>query len=142
MMNLIGKWNIVETIQYNEKKGSMDWVKAEDYLAQDDLDREMAEMLKYQVLFEEDGSFGFLMPMPEDISQKELDEALAAGEFELRDGMLLVDKHHWKVENGKNLADTGHEAEVMGEKVGPWEELKEIGTDTIEMMMFRLRKAE
>ena len=142
MINLIGKWNIVETIQYNEKKGSMDWVKAEDYLAQDDLDREMAEMLKYQVLFEEDGSFGFLMPMPEDLSQKELDEALTAGEFELRDGMLLVDKHHWKVENGKNLADTGHEAEVMGEKVGPWEELKESDAKTIELRRFRLRKAE
>ena len=142
MINLIGKWNIVETLQYNEKEGCMDWVKAEDYLAQDDLDREMAEMLKYQVLFEEDGIFGFLMPMPEDITQKELDEALTSGEFELRDGMLLVDKHHWKVENGKNLADTGHEAEVLGEKVGPWEELKEIDTDTIEMMMFRLRKVK
>ena len=70
MINLIGKWNIVETLQYNEKAGSMDWVKAEDYIAQDDLDREMAAMLTYQVLFEEDGSFGFLMPMPEDISQE------------------------------------------------------------------------
>ena len=120
----------------------MDWVKAEDHLAQDDLDREMAAMLKYQVLFEENGNFGFLMPIPEDLSQKEIDEALASGEFELKDGMILVDKHHWKVENGKNMADIGHEGEVMGEKVGPWEELKEVDAETIEMMIYRLRKTE
>jgi hypothetical protein len=142
MINLIGKWNIVEIIQFNEKEGCMDWVKAEDYLAQDDLDREMAAMLKYQVLFEENGNFGFLMPIPEDLSQKEIDEALASGEFELKDGMILVDKHHWKVENGKNMADIGHEGEVMGEKVGPWEELKEVDAETIEMMIYRLRKTE
>lgn len=42
----------------------------------------------------------------------------------------------------KLFADTGQEAEVMGEKIGPWEELKEIDAETIEMMMFRLRKAK
>ena len=46
------------------------------------------------------------------------------------------------MENGKNLADTGAEGEVLGEKVGPWEEIKEIGEDTIEIMMMRLKRAE
>lgn len=142
MINLIGKWNIVESMQFNDEKGCVDWVKVEDLLAQEDVDREIAMLAKSIVLFEEDGNLVFLTPLPEGVSQEEIDEAVAAGEITLRDGMMLTQHNQWKVENGKNMADTGTEGEVLGEKVGPWEELKEIDENTIEIMMYRLRKAE
>ena len=142
MINLIGKWNIVESMQFNDEKGCLDWAKIEDILAQEDVDREIAMLAKSIVLFEEDGNLVFLTPLPEGVSQEEIDEAVAAGEITLRDGMMITQQNHWKVENGKNMADTGVEGEVLGEKVGPWEELKELDGNTIEMMMYRLRKAE
>jgi hypothetical protein len=141
MINLTGKWNIVESIQFNDEKGCMEWAKAEDILAKEDVDREIAMLIKSIVLFEEDGNLVFLTPLPEGVSQAEVDAAVAAGKIKLRDGMMLTQQNHWKVENGKNMADTGAEGEVLGEKVGPWEEIKEVDENTIELMFYRLRKA-
>ena len=56
--------------------------------------------------------------------------------------MMLVGENHWKVENGKNMADTGLEGEVLGEQVSPWEEVKEIEGGLIQMAFYRLKKAE
>lgn len=140
MINLTGKWNIVESIQFNDEKGCMEWAKAEDILAKEDVDREIAMLIKSIVLFEEDGNLVFLTPLPEGVSQAEVDAAVAAGKIKLRDGMMLTQQNHWKVENGKNMADTGAEGEVLGEKVGPWEEIKEVDENTIELMFYRLRK--
>ena len=67
---------------------------------------------------------------------------LKAGKLKLKDGMMVMDQKHWKEENGKIMADTGAEGEVFGEKVGPWEELKVVDGSMIEMMMYRLKKAE
>ena len=141
MINLTGKWNIVESIQFNDEKGCMEWAKVEDFLAKEDVDRELAMLAKSIVLFEEDGNLVFLTPLPEGVSQAEVDAAVAAGKIKLSDGMMLTQQNHWKVENGKNMADTGAEGEVLGEKVGPWEEIKEVDGDTIELMFYRLRKA-
>ena len=140
MINLTGKWNIVESIQFNDEKGCMEWAKAEDILAKEDVDREIAMLIKSIVLFEEDGNLVFLTPLPEGVSQAEVDAAVAAGKIKLRDGMMLTQQNHWKVENGKNMADTGAEGEVLGDKVGPWEEIKEVDENTIELMLYRWRK--
>ena len=140
MINLIGKWNIAESMQFNDEKGCMEWAKVEDILAKEDVDREIAMLAKSIVLFEEDGNLVFLTPLPEGVSQAEVDAAVAAGQIKLRDGMMLTQQKHWKVENGKNMADTGVEGEVLGEKVGPWEEIKEVDENTIELMFYRLRK--
>lgn len=141
MINLIGKWNIVESMQFNDEKGCMEWAKVEDILAKEDVDREIAILIKSIVLFEEDGNLVFLTPLPEGVSQAEVDAAVATGKIKLRDGMMLTQKNRWKVENGKNMADTGAEGEVLGEKVGPWEEIKEVDENTIELLFYRLRKA-
>ena len=142
MTNLIGKWRIVESMQFNEEKECFEWAKVSDILAQEDVDEDMVMLLNGTALFEEDGNLVFLSPLPEGISQEEIDEAVASGEVELRDGMMVTQQNRWKTEDGKNLADTGAEGEVLGEKVGPWEEIKEIDNETIEMTMFRLRRAE
>ena len=141
MMNLIGKWNVYETMRFDEEKG-MCWKNVSVTLTRDDLDKDDLMLLKAVAVFDEDGSLSILSPLPEGVSQEMVDEAVASGVITLKDGMMLTDQKHWKVENGKNLADTGAEGEVLGEKVGPWEEIKEIGEDTIEIMMMRLKRAE
>lgn len=141
-MNLIGKWQIAETLQFNEEKSCFDWTKVSDILSQEDVDKDMIMLLNAVVVFESDGNLTFMSPLPEGVTQEEIDEAVAAGEIQLRDGKMITQQNHWKTENGKNLADTGAEGEVLGEKVGPWEEIKEVDDNTIELMMFRLRKTE
>jgi hypothetical protein len=40
------------------------------------------------------------------------------------------------------MADMGLEGEFMGEKVGPWEELKEVEDGMIEMAMLHIARIE
>ena len=141
MTNLTGKWVVAETMQFNDETCKVEWVSVEKILAKDDLDKDMIMLLKTIVVFQEDGAIDFLCPLPEGVSQAEIDAALAAGKLKLQDGMMVMDQKHWKEENGKIMADTGAEGEVFGEKVGPWEELKGVDGGMIEMMMYRLKKA-
>lgn len=140
MINLIGKWRVAEAVQFNSEKGEMEWAKVEDVLAKDDLDHEMAMILKTVYIFREDGLLEILSPIPEGVSQAEVDAAVKAGQITLKDGMMFMGENHWKVESGKNYADTGLEGEVLGEKVGPWEEVKELEDGKIELMLYRLAR--
>ena len=142
MTNLTGKWKVAEAMQFNDEKCQMEWTSIETILAKEDQDRETIMLLNTMVIFQEDGTIDFLCPLPEGVSQAEIDAALAAGQLKLKDGMMQMDQKHWKEEDGKILADTGAEGEVLGEKVGPWEEVKEVDGDKIEIMMYRLKKAE
>lgn len=141
MKNLLGKWLVAETMQFNEEKCSLEWVKVEDILSKAEVDRETAMLLNTVVIFQEGGTIDFLCPLPEGVSQAEIDAAIAAGKLKLKDGMMIMDQKHWKEEDGKIVTDTGAEGEVFGEKVGPWEELKVVDGDVVEMMMYRLKKA-
>ena len=142
MTNLTGKWVVADTMQFNDETCKVEWVSVEKILTKDDLDKDMIMLLKTIVLFQEDGAIDFLCPLPEGVSQAEIDAAIAAGKLKLKDGMMVMDQKHWKEENGKIMADTGAEGEVFGEKVGPWEELKVVDGGMVEMMMYRLKKAE
>ena len=132
MINLIGKWKAAEMIDFNAEKGTMDWAKVEDILAKDDLDKDTRFMANMVVVFGEDGTITLLTALPEGVSQAEVDAAVKAGQLELRDGMMFMGEQHWKVEDGKNMTDTGLEGELLGEKVGPWEEVKEIDDHTLD----------
>ena len=140
MKNLMGKWVVAETMQFNDEKCTIEWVSVESILAKEDLDKDMMMLLKTQVVFQEDGTIDFFCPLPEGVSQAEIDAAIAAGQLKMKDGMMVMQQKHWKEEGGKILTDTGAEGEVLGEKVGPWEELKEVDGGMIEMMMYRLKK--
>lgn len=142
MKNLLGKWMVAEAMQFNEEKCSLEWAKVEDILSKGDLDREMTMLVKTVVVFQEDGTIDFLCPLPEGVSQEEINAALAAGQLKLKDGMMMMDAKHWKEKGGKIMTDTGAKGEVLGEQVGPWVELKEVDGDMVEMMMYRLKKAE
>lgn len=142
MKKIQGKWIVAETMQFNDETCKVEWVSVEKILAKDDLDKDMIMLLKTQVVFQEDGAIDFFCPLPEGVSQADIDAAIAAGQLKMKDGMMVMQQKHWKEEDGKILTDTGAEGEVLGEKVGPWEELKVLDGDRIEMMMYRLKKAE
>ena len=141
MKNLLGKWNVAESLQFNDEKCQMEWVSVEKILAKDDLEKDMVMLMKTVVDFHDDGTIDFLCPLPEGVSQEEINAALAEGQLKLKDGMMLLEEKHWKEEDGKIFTDTGAKGEVLGEKVGPWEELKVIDDEKLEMMMYRLKKA-
>lgn len=142
MMNLVGKWRIAEMLNFNVEKGCMEWAKVEDLLSRDDADKDMFLMGRMQVVFAEDGTITLLTPIPDGASQEEVDAAVKSGEITLKDGMLFMGENHWKVEDGKNMADTGLEGEVLGEKVGPWEELKEVGDGMLQMALYHIARME
>ena len=141
MTNVTGKWRIAEAMQFNEEKCQMEWTGIETILAKEDQDKDTIMLLNTLVIFQEDGTIDFLCPLPEGVSQAEIDAAIVAGKLRLKDGLMVMDQKHWKEENGKIMADTGAEGEVFGEKVGPWEELKVVDGDKVELMMYRLMRA-
>lgn len=142
MTSLVGKWRIAEMLNFNVEKGCMEWAKVEDLLSRDDADKDMFLMGRMQVVFAEDGTITLLTPIPDGASQEEVDAAVKSGEITLKDGMLFMGENHWKVEDGKNMADTGLEGEVLGEKVGPWEELKEVGDGMLQMALYHIARME
>ena len=60
----------------------MDWTKVEDILAKDDLDKDTRFMANMVVVFGEDGTITMLTPLPEGVSQAEVDAAVKAGQLE------------------------------------------------------------
>ena len=91
--------------------------------------------------FTEDGRVLNLSPIPEDLSQEELDEVVENCEYELYEGYIKLAEYSWKTENGKNYLDTRIKGEVLGEEVSPWIEIPVIN-GKIEIMTFRIAKAE
>ena len=142
MVNLLGIWKIAEMMDFNCENGCFEWTKTEDLLSRDDVDKDMLLIGKMQMVFTEDGVLTMLAPIPEETSQEEMDAAVNSGEVTLKDGMIFMGENHWKVENGKYMADSNSGREVDGEKVDPWEEIQIIDDQTIELRMFRLKKAE
>lgn len=142
MMNPVGKWKTVEMMHFNDEKFCMEWAKVEDVLATENLDKEERFMANMVMVFDEQGTITMLTSLPEGVSQAEVDAAVKAGEVTLVDGMMLMEERRWKAENGKIYTDTEPEGEVMGEKVGPWAELKEVSDGVYELMFMRIARVE
>lgn len=140
MINLIGKWRIAQTLQFDDASNEMKWTKVEDILAGEDVDRDTITMLNSIVEFGEDGRMLMLAPLPDGVSQEEIDGAVAAGHIKLKDGRMYFEEKHWKTEDGVNYTDTMPEGEVLGEKVGPWEKVTEFEDGTVVFLTYRLER--
>ncbi len=138
MRDFIGKWRVAEMLWYNDKKEDFEWLKVEDFLAKPNIDDDYAIAAKTIMEFDNSKIY-MLVPIPEGVSQEEIDEAVKSGEIQLKDGMMYAECYDWKIENDKAYFDTQEEGEVMGEKVSPWHEIEEVG-DMIELMTFRFTK--
>ena len=131
-MDFIGKWKF-HSIGVSNDDGELIYLTAEGYLNspmlyidetdKDAVDEEMKERKKIigmQIKICDDGKMYMLMPLPEGVSQTEVDEAVAAGYFTLVDGMIADSPLHWELRDGELWYDTGITGEVFGEEAQTW----------------------
>ena len=123
-MSLVGRWKIVEAIRFNEKF-EPEWAPIEEILADEELEPEDKIMYSSFMEFTEDGRVLNLSPIPEDLSQEELDEVVENCEYELYEGYIKLAEYSWKIEDGKYyFVDTHIKGEILGEEVSSLVELK------------------
>lgn len=131
-MDYIGKW-VFESILQMDESGDMVRLTADAYLAspmpyvdESDPDEVASELRERKTLIGsavevvDDGHLYILMPLPEGVSQEEVDAAVQAGEIKLRNGMMYDRPMAWELRDGKLWYDTGIEGEVFGEAADPW----------------------
>ena len=136
-MDIIGKWKINKVCQMGDD--AFEWRTREEVKDVDPED--VDEMFRMMMVFEEGGKTFSIMPIPEGVSQEEIDEAVKAGEINLYgDGYISLEGGEWREEDGKIFYKTSVRGEVLGEEVDPWVELKEVD-DGFELMFSRYVKA-
>lgn len=131
-MDFIGKWKF-HSIGVSNDNGELVYLTAEGYLDspmlyidetdKDAVDEEMKERKKIigmQIKICDDGKLYMLMPLPEGVSQAEVDKAVAAGYFTLVDGMIADSPLQWELRDGELWYDTGIKGEVFGEEAQTW----------------------
>lgn len=122
-MDLIGRWKIVEAIRFDENF-KPEWASIEEILADEELEPEDKIMYSSFMEFTEDGRVLNLSPIPEDLSQEEIDEVVENCEYELYEGYIKLAEYSWKTENGKYyFVDTHIKGEILGEEASSWVEL-------------------
>lgn len=118
------------------------WKTVEELAADPETESFDLEMLSTLIIFGEDGVVRTVIPLPEGVTQEEIDEAIESGECELyAPGFLTMEKNPWKEENGKVFFDTGIEGEILGEKADSWTEVIPV-ENGIQYATFRLVRAE
>lgn len=138
-MNLIGKWKVKEMLHFSLENG-MEWKTLEELAAMGEDEDSLSMYRNSVMIFHENGTVETLMPIPADLTQEQIDAAIEEGK-KISDGMIVLDNKEWKIEDGKNLYNTGNEGEIFGEEVSPWSEIKEID-DMIELEVLRYARAE
>lgn len=131
-MDFIGKWKF-HSIGTHTDSGELVYLTAESYLNlpmlyidetdKDAVAEEMKERRKtigMQIKICDDGKLYMLMPLPEGVSEAEVDEAVVAGYFILVDGMISESPMQWKLRDGELWYDTGIKGEVFGEESETW----------------------
>lgn len=123
-MNYIGKWifhsigvvNDNDELVYLDAQGYLDspmcYIDETDSEAVEDEMKERRQLVNGQLSICEDGKMYMLLPFPESVSQAEIDEAVAAGEIKIYDGMMTQDPFDWEERNGElwvnmNMGDDG-----------------------------------
>jgi hypothetical protein len=118
-MSYVGKWvfHSIGTINENDEMVYMD---AEEYLnspmlyidesdeeAVADEMKERQRMISGQIAVSEDGKLYMLMPLPEGVSKKEVDQAVDAGIIKLYDGMMTDEPKAWEERDGALWLEVG-----------------------------------
>lgn len=147
-MNIIGKWKLCGIETYVDG-GVSKLLTPEEYLnapmppyiktdADVEHEKQQREMMSSTLLsVDDDGLIYSLMPVPAGITKEQLDSAVAAGAFKVKDGLMVIETFEWKEENGVLQFDSKIQGEVLGEKVSPWRQLlDEEGNINLQGMRF------
>jgi len=118
-MSYVGKW-VFHSIGMINENDEMVFMDAEGYLhspmlyidesdeeaVADEL-RERKQMIGGQIAVCEDGNLYMLMPLPEGVSEEEVDQAVKAGVIKLYDGMITDDPKAWEERDGALWLEVG-----------------------------------
>lgn len=131
-MSYTGKWIFHSVMTFDENDMPV-YLNAEEYLSSpmpyidETDDEEVANEMKERkktigtfIKICDDGKLYMLMPLPEDVSQDEIDKAVAAGDIKLVDGAMADEPMNWELRDGKFRLDTGIEGEICGEEADSW----------------------
>ena len=99
--------NLIYVTPENYLNYPMPYVDEDDPEAVADEIRERKSILSMRLRIDPDGTLYSLMAIPEGVSQEEVDEAIAAGEFMLVDGMLCQGTNRWELRGDELWADLG-----------------------------------
>ena len=133
-MSFVGKW-FFHSIGSVDENGDFIYLNAEDYLnspmdyidesdeeAVADEIRERKQMTGSAIEVCDDGTLYMMMPIPEDASESEIEEAVKVGEIELRNGMISDKAFPWEERNGELWFDAGIEGEAGSSWINPIDE--------------------
>jgi hypothetical protein len=98
----------------------MPYVDESDEEAVADEIKERKNLIGMSIKICDDGKLYMLSPLPEGVSQEEVDKAVKAGVIKLVDGQIADEPKAWELRNGELWFDTGIEGEVYGEKADSW----------------------
>lgn len=118
-MNYVGRW-VFHSIGAMNENDEMVYLGAEDYLnwpmlyidesdeeaVADEL-KERRQMIGGQIAVCEDGKLYMLMPLPEGVSQTEVDAAVQEGVIKLYDGMMTDEPKAWEERDGELWLEVG-----------------------------------
>ncbi len=131
-MTYTGKWKLHSVMTFDDDDMPV-YLTPEEYLDspmpyvdesdEEEVAHEMKERRKLigmSIKLCEDGKLYMLSPLPEGVSQEEVDRAAEAGVIKLVDGQIADEPKAWEIRDGELWFDTGIEGEVYGEKADSW----------------------
>ena len=118
-MSYVGRW-VFHSIGAMNENDEMIYMGAEEYLDSpmlyiDETDaqavadeiKERKQIVGGQIAVCEDGKMYMLMPLPEGVSQAEVDAAVSAGHIKIYDGMMTDEPKDWEERDGELWFEVG-----------------------------------
>lgn len=146
-MNIIGTWKVTH-VQGLDDAGNAELLNEEAYkefLTKSGYpaDRMKERMIVFgqKIRFTEEKFVETMLPIPDEVSQEEIDKIVASGDAEVVDGMMVLrasdpeDAIQWKEENGQFfvMAEFNFETNEFD-----WSEIEVVDDNTLDYMMFRI----
>lgn len=131
-MNYTGKWKLHSVMTFDDDNmpvylspeeyldSPMPYVDESDEEAVADEIKERRNIISMSIKICDDGKLYMLSPLPEGVSQEEVDKAVKAGVIKLVDGQIADEPKSWEMRDGELWFDTGIEGEVYGKKADSW----------------------
>ncbi len=121
-IDVAGVWIVKEAMVFDEDLNRT-WKTKEAAMADGSADEDALKTFDTKFVFSDDGFVKMVVPIPEGVTQEQIDQAVTSGQIDLYgDRFMALEKHPWKIEDGKLMIDTGAKGEVFGEAVSPWTE--------------------